>query len=43
MAATMAYLMETHGSVEAYLETIGLGSDTMARLRSRLAGDRSPS
>lgn len=39
MAATMAYIAQTYGSVETYLAAIGLAPVTIARLRSRLVED----
>lgn len=37
MAATLAFLIDNHGSVEAYLVSIGLDNDTIGRLKARLA------
>jgi protein-tyrosine phosphatase len=37
MAATLAFLIDNHGSVEAYLASIGLDNDTVGRLKARLA------
>lgn len=39
MALTIAHIETTHGSVAAYLRSIGLSDTTIARLRARLAGD----
>jgi protein-tyrosine phosphatase len=39
MAATIDHIVEAHGSVEAYLEAIGLEPRTIARLKSRLLED----
>lgn len=39
MAATLAHLHETHGSVEAYLKAIGLADSLIARLKARLLED----
>jgi protein-tyrosine phosphatase len=36
MAATLAFLIDNHGSVEAYLRSIGLSDDTIDRLKARL-------
>jgi protein-tyrosine phosphatase len=39
MAATLAFLIDNHGSVEAYLASIGLDNDIIGRLMARLAGE----
>ena len=39
MAATIAHLIDGHGSVEGYLLSIGLSNATLARLRARLMED----
>ncbi|KAB0268027.1 tyrosine-protein phosphatase [Microvirga brassicacearum] len=39
MAATIAHVIGSYGSAEAYLETIGLAPQTIDRLRSRLVED----
>lgn len=39
MVATIAHIVESHGSVRAYLENIGLDEATVARLKNRLAGE----
>jgi protein-tyrosine phosphatase len=36
MLTTLAFLIDNHGSVEDYLRSIGLGHDTIDRLRARL-------
>jgi protein-tyrosine phosphatase len=39
MAATLAFLIDNHGSVKAYLASIGLSDDTIDRLQARLTGE----
>lgn len=39
MAATIAHILDNHGSVEAYLLAIGLSDATIARLKTRLLED----
>ncbi|SPP92457.1 MULTISPECIES: tyrosine-protein phosphatase [Bradyrhizobium] len=39
MAATIAHILDNHGSVEAYLLAIGLSDATIARLKARLLED----
>ncbi|MEO4001986.1 tyrosine-protein phosphatase [Mesorhizobium sp. CAU 1732] len=40
MAATLAHLSDSHGTIEAYLSEIGLSPDTIVRLNSRLTEKR---
>jgi protein-tyrosine phosphatase len=40
MEATLAHIASEHGTVEAYLGSIGLGPETIARLKSRLLGEQ---
>ena len=39
MVATIAHIVDGHGSVRTYLENIGLDEATVARLKNRLAGE----
>jgi hypothetical protein len=39
MAATLAFLIDNHGSVKAYLASIGLSDDTIDRLWARLTAE----
>ena len=36
----IAHLVERHGSIDTYLESIGVGADTRSRLRERFVGHR---